>query len=385
MKIAIFTNNYLPNPFGVSSSIESFRKEFERDGHEVYVFAPKTKGYQDVNANIFRYPSIDFRYKISFPLAIPYSKKINKILEKLEIDIIHSQHPNLLGSVAKKWAKKKQVPLIFTWHTLYDKYTHFVPTFVPEKFIGRKVISNAVGYANKADIVIAPTPSVAKIIKNWGVYEEKIFSLATGVERIFEDADKEKIRKKYKIKKETIVLGVVSRFTQEKNIKFLFKVMVMVLKRRSAVVFLVKGSGDLLEEMKNYVDNEKLTERVIFTDQEDRKEDVFAAIDIFVYASKSETQGMVIAEAMYSGAAIVAVEATGVSDFVINGTNGFLVQQNEEEFSIAVIKIIDNQEVRKNFSNNAKKRIRENYTAQFCAKKLLEIYVKAITDKKREN
>lgn len=382
MKIAIFTNNYLPNPFGVSSSIESFRKEFERDGHEVYIFAPKTKGYQDENPNVFRYPSIDFRYKISFPLAIPYSKKINKILEKLEIDIIHSQHPNLLGSVAKKWAEKKQVPLIFTWHTLYDKYTHFVPIFVPKKFIGRGIISNAVSYANKADVVIAPTPSVARIIKDWGVCEEKILSLATGVERIFENADKEKIRKKYKIKKETIVLGVVSRFTQEKNIKFLFKVMITVLKKRSAVVFLVKGSGDLLEEMKNYVDNEKLTERVIFTDQEDRKEDVFAAIDIFVYASKSETQGMVIAEAMYSGAAIVAVEATGISDFVINGTNGFLVQQNEEEFSVAVRKIIDNQEVRKNFSNDAKKRIRDNYTAQFCAKKLLEIYAKAIANKK---
>ena len=133
MKIAIFTNNYLPNIFGVSASIESFRKQFEKMGHTVYIFAPKTSGYVDENPNVFRYDSIDFEYKISFPLAIPYSSKITRILDELEIDIVHSQHPNLLGVAAHRWAHKKKVPLVFTWHTLYDFYTHFVPFFIPQK------------------------------------------------------------------------------------------------------------------------------------------------------------------------------------------------------------------------------------------------------------
>ena len=107
MNIAIFTNNYLPNPYGVTQSIESFRREFKKQGHAVFIFAPHYKNYKDENPRVFRYPALDISYKIKFPLAIPYSKKMDKILENLKIDIIHSQHPNLLGIAAMKWAKKK--------------------------------------------------------------------------------------------------------------------------------------------------------------------------------------------------------------------------------------------------------------------------------------
>src|SRR3989339_1117945 len=100
MKIGIFTNNYLPNPYGVAGSIESFRKEFERLVNEVFIFAPRWKGYQDKNPNVFRYPAFETNVKIKFPIAIPYSSRINKILENLDLDVIHSQHPNLLGSAA---------------------------------------------------------------------------------------------------------------------------------------------------------------------------------------------------------------------------------------------------------------------------------------------
>ncbi|EKD67082.1 MAG: glycosyltransferase, partial [uncultured bacterium] len=134
MRIAIFTNNYLPNPYGVAGSVESFRRELERLGHTVYVFAPKAEGFIDENKNVFRYPAIDLKFKnIRFPIPIPYSLRINKILKNLEIDIVHSQHPNLLGWEARRWAKKKKIPLVFTWHTLYDQYAHFAPFFIPKK------------------------------------------------------------------------------------------------------------------------------------------------------------------------------------------------------------------------------------------------------------
>jgi 1,2-diacylglycerol 3-alpha-glucosyltransferase len=132
MRIAIFTNNYLPNPYGVAGSVESFRKVFEKLGHDVFIFAPRWKGYQDENPNVFRYPSIETNVKIKFSFAIPFSLKISKVLEKLDLDIIHSQHPNLMGSAAMHWAKKKNIPLVFTWHTLYDQYAHFAP-FIPKR------------------------------------------------------------------------------------------------------------------------------------------------------------------------------------------------------------------------------------------------------------
>ena len=132
MKIAIFTNNYLPNPYGVSGSVESFRKVFERLAMR-YIFSRRAgKGIQDKNPKVFRYPAFETNIKIKFPIAVPYSGKISKVLDKLDLDIIHSQHPNLLGSAAMKLARRKNIPLVFTWHTLYDQYTHFVP-FVPQK------------------------------------------------------------------------------------------------------------------------------------------------------------------------------------------------------------------------------------------------------------
>lgn len=383
MRVAIFTNNYLPNPFGVSSSIESFRKEFEKAGHTVYVFAPEAKGYADENRNVFRYPAIDLKFRgIRFPIAIPYSRKIDRILDKLEIDIFHSQHPNLLGSVARKWAKKKNVPLVFTWHTLYDKYTHFAPSFIPGKIATWWVISNAVNYANKADAVVVPTASVEKIIRKWGVRNKNIVPVMTGVEdEIFKNADGVKIRNKHRIGQEKIVLTLVSRFTEEKNIRFLFEAVADFLKNRNDVVFLAKGIGNLLEEMKEYVAQEKIEKKVVFANDTDQRGDVFLAGDIFVYASKSETQGMVISEAMYCGLPIVAVRATGVEDLVMDGTSGMLVSENKQEFFQALKKLANDMELRKRFSENAKKITQENYTASICAGKMLEVYENTIKRK----
>ena len=192
-------------------SIESFRKEFERLGHTVYVFAPEFKGYVDENQNVFRYPAIDFKFKnVHFPLVIPYSYKIGRILEKLEIEVIHSQHPNLLGWVAKRWAKKKKAPLVFTWHTLYDQYVHFVPGFVPKKFAAWWIIKNAVKYANKVDQIITPTPSVAKIIQAWGVENLKLVSIPSGVnEKEFSNVDGYSIRKEIGILEGELLLVFV--------------------------------------------------------------------------------------------------------------------------------------------------------------------------------
>jgi len=133
---------------------------------------------------------VDIKIKIRFPLPIPYSRKINKILENLDLDIIHSQHPNFLGTAAKKWARKKNVPLVFTWHTLYDQYTNFIP-FIPARLSANYMIKKAVKFANNSNAIVVPTDSIIQTIKNWGVTNENIFPVATGVmEEDFKDPDR---------------------------------------------------------------------------------------------------------------------------------------------------------------------------------------------------
>lgn len=376
MKIAIFTNNYLPNPYGVSGSVESFRKEFERLGHEIYIFAPRWKGYKDENPRVFRYPSIETNIKIKFPIAVPYSGKISKILENIDLDVIHSQHPNLLGSAAARWAKKKKIPLVFTWHTLYDQYAHFFP-LVPQKLAAWLAIRNARNYANKCDAVITPTPSVKDIIKKWGVTNKNIFAIPTGVEEEqFADPDRASVRKKYNIADDEILLFVMTRLTAEKNMEFLTDVAIGILKKNKETKLMICGDGDLKDRLFEKVENAGLGDKVIFVGivSDSEKKNYYAAGDIFVYASKSETQGMVLTEAMYSGLPIVAVRATGVKDIVEDGQAGFLVRETKKEFADAVQRLIDDADLRRKFGEEAKRVAQSKYTSSVCAENMLKVY-----------
>lgn len=383
MRIAIFTNNYLPNPYGVTNSIESFRKKLESWNQQVFIFAPTWKNYQDENSRVFRYPSIKTNIKFKFPLPIPYSRKISRFINEKNFDIIHSQHPNLLGGVALKWAKKKKIPLVFTWHTLYDRYANFMP-FLPKSWVAYWTIKNAVQYANRADLVIAPTKSIIGILRKWGV-TVPIEAVASGVEEaLFQNADRLSARKKFNIKEDEIVLILVSRLTEEKNVSFVFQALKDLLKKNNQIKFLVSGEGYLLPEFKSLAEKEGLKEKIIFSGlvkKEDLKNYLVAG-DIYVGASQSETQGMNMSEAMYMGLPIVAVSATGTDSLVKNGENGILVPKNSKEFEKAVEKLVADSDLRKKMSLASAKIARENFTDEVCARKMLEIYQRVIASKK---
>ncbi len=399
MRIAIFTNNYLPNPYGVTQSIESFRRQFEKLGHKVFIFAPTRKGYADENPHVFRYPSISTNIKFKFPLAVPYSRKMDKIIESLDLDIIHSQHPNLLGTAAMKWARKKKIPLVFTWHTLYDKYAHFA-VIIPKKLAAWWAIRNGKNYANKSDCIITPTESVKAIIKKWGVTNKNIEAVSSGVEEeIYQNADRRIVRDKFGVKDGEILLLLISRLTSEKNVEFLFRAVIKVLKNNedvnpvkssaggggspeakfNRVKFLVAGDGYLIPQLKTMAKENNLEDRIFFAGVVDKKEikNYYAAGDIFVYASKSETQGMIITEAMYMGLPVVAVNATGICDLVKDKVNGFLV---EEKFAEAVEELINDADLRRKFGEESARIAREKYTDKICAEKLFEVYKKAISE-----
>lgn len=380
MRIAIFTNNYLPNPYGVTRSIESFRQEFEKRGHTVFIFAPRFPEYADQNSHVFRYPALDTNFKFRFPLAIPYSRKINKTLKNLDIDIIHAQHPNLLGTAAARWAKRKNIPLVFTWHTLYDRYAHFA-RFVPEKLAAGYMIGKAVRYADRADAVVVPTDSIISTLRGWGVKNKNIFPVATGVvEEEFQNPDREAVRQKYKIASDEIVLILITRLTAEKNIEFLFRAVKNILRKNKKVKFLLGGGGYLLPEIEKMAKEEKVAKQVILPGviPRDQLKNYFAAGDILVDASLSETQGMHLSEGMYAGLPVVAVEATGIKSLVLNNGNGFLVKENEEEFSQAVDRLVADANLRRKFSEVSRRIAKAQFTSGVCVEKMLEVYEGAI-------
>ncbi len=384
MKIAIFTNNYLPNPYGVSTSVEGFRQSLLNMGHTVYIFAPEWGDNTDDEENIFRYPSVKAPTKIDFSIVIPYSKKIDKIIKSLDIDIIHAQHPNLLGSVANKWSIKKEVPLIFTWHSLYDRYAHYTP-IIPEKISGHWAMKEAIGFANDCDNVIVPTNSIIDVLKKTGIEHKRISVVPSGVEeKLFALPDGKKIRQKYKIADDKIVLGTVSRLAEEKNVLFLAEAVAEVLEKNKNTIFICGGEGDLSDEMKEIFQNKKVDSQVIFTGKIEREDvkNYLDAFDIFVYASTSETQGTIVTENMYTGKPIVAVNKNGVGDLIENNINGLSTKENKKDFIKAVQELIDDKDKRLKIGTTAKKIAQEKYTTTACTENLLSVYEKVIENYK---
>lgn len=377
MRIAFFTNNYLPNPYGVAASLETFRLGLEKLNQETLVLAPYFPNFKDAKKNIYRYPALDINIKFHFPLAIPYSRKINKILSATSIDIIHSQHPNLLGRAALSWAKKKNIPLIFTWHTLYDRYTNFVP-FLPKKLVAWWTIREAVKYANLANRVVIPTESIRPILEVWGV-KTAMVAIPTGVEEEeFSNPEREVTREKLGFGKEEIVLLSLCRLTEEKNIDFLVESMVVALKNNPLTKGLIVGDGYRRKNLEKYVKKEGLEKRIIFAGvvQRENLKNYYAASDIFLQASESETQGMSLTEAMYMGLPIVAIDATGAKSLVEKGVNGFLTQK--EEFLPKIQELLNNENLRLTMGKNSKRIAKEKYTAEISAKKMLALYVDTI-------
>ncbi len=383
MNIAIFTNNYIPNLYGVTQSIETFRREFEKRGHSVFIFAPYFRDYQDKNPYVFRYPSLDIKIKFRFPLPLPYSSRMDKIIENLNLDIIHVQHPNLLGTTGKKWAQRKKIPLIFTWHTLYDQYTNFIP-FLPAKTSANFMVKGAVQMANQSDVVVIPTDSIRAILKKWGV-QRKMISVATGVEEEdFSKADKNIIRKKYSLSRDEIVLLIVSRLTAEKNVEFVFRSVENILKKQP-VRLLIVGNGYLKSKLEKFSQRTGIKKKVIFCGEIKREKikHYYAGADIFIYGSQSETQGMVITEAMYMGLPIVAVRATGINSLVVDNKNGFLVSESEKEFEKAVKKLVMSSDLRQRLGFVSQEIAKNKFTATVGAEKMLQVYQNAIKNKRK--
>jgi glycosyltransferase involved in cell wall biosynthesis len=217
------------------------------------------------------------------------------------------------------------------------------------------------------------------------------------VESDFMDSNRKVVRDKLKIKDNEVVLLLVSRLTEEKNVEFVLRSVKDILRNSRAdsphaergnesglsaqgVKLLILGDGYLMPKIKEFVTQEKLEDKIILTGIIERNEikNYFATGDIFVYGSKSETQGMILTEAMYSGLPIVAVNATGTKSLVLNNGNGYLVKEDKEEFAGAVEKLILDKSLRQRFGEASKKIARENFTSEVCARKMLRMYEKTI-------
>ncbi|MEG3070723.1 MAG: glycosyltransferase [Candidatus Syntrophopropionicum ammoniitolerans] len=251
MRVGIFTDSYLPYTSGVVRSIQTFNEELTKLGHDVYIFAPNYKNCSE-DSKIFRFASIPSPTNRDFTVALPFSLKLRPTIKQLNLDLIHVHSPFLLGRLCARYARKINVPLVFTYHTLYEHYVHYMPfTKSGSKDIAQiaqsvsKDLAQKVSrdFCNLCDLVIVPTGVVGDYLHEIGVKTD-LKKVLTGIKTAeYKKGENEWLRKKYKISPDDKVLIFVGRLGQEKNIPFMLKSFKKVKNRVNNVVLLVVGVG----------------------------------------------------------------------------------------------------------------------------------------------
>ncbi len=369
MNIVMFTNTYSPHVGGVARSVATFAGAFRRRGHRVLVVAPLFPGVSEDEREVIRFPAVQHFSGSDFSVPVPVPGRVASALRLFRPAIVHSHHPFLLGDTVLRVAASRNLPVVFTHHTRYEEYTHYVPGDSPR--LKRFVLDLVTGYCNLCDAVIAPSRSIADLLAQRGV-RVPVEIIPTGVDlRVFAAGDGEAFRKSLGIPPEAFVIGHVGRLAPEKNLGFLADGVARFLLRHDRALFLVAGEGTAREDLRALLADRGLSHRLILAGVLDRRElaGAYGAMDLFAFASHTETQGMVLAEAMAAGVPVVALDAPGVREIVRDGSNGRLLGAEDAQAFAAALDAVASlpEEERRRLGEGARETAQEFSLARRAA------------------
>lgn len=385
MRIGIFTDIYRPAINGVTTSIDAFREELEKKGHTVFIFAPVVEGAPK-EKNVYRLPSV-FIEDITpenVPIGVPILPIINKTIKPLKLDIIHTQLPFLIGYLGHHAAQKLGIPEVTTYHSHLTEYAHYVPSSILQPLVKYGLKRLAKSFCNKSDVVIAPSTSIKELLLSYGVTSPIVVN-PTGVDlKDFKRLNKEErnelfIRYHIPLDKDIILFG--GRLAKEKNLYFLLNCYKKILGKRPKTYLVYAGGGVEEERLRSRIKKLKLENNVCVTGPLEKTEiaKFFGAAEVFAYPSVTETQGLVLCEAMAGGTPVVAIGIMGPKDIITSGVDGYLTKNNPVDFTQKVIKLLDDKKLREQFTKRALKDV-QKFSIENCTDRLISIYKEAITN-----
>lgn len=379
MNILMMTNTYTPHVGGVARSIERFVTAFRAHGHRVLVIAPEFEDMPEHEEDVVRVPAIQHFNSSDFSVALPIPLFLQSEIDAFRPEIVHSHHPFLLGGAAIRIAGARSLPIVFTHHTLYERYTHYVPGDSPA--MRRFVIDLSTSYANLCDQVVAPSETIAELIRARGVVSP-VDVVPTGLDiDAFANGDGAAFRDRLGIPRDANVIGHVGRLAPEKNMAFLARAVARYARADPAAHVLVVGSGPSESVIEQAFDQPGNRTRLHMAGQQVGRSlaDAYAAMDVFAFASHSETQGMVLTEAMAAGVPVVAIDAPGVREVVVDGLNGSLLFSEDDGAFAAALDGIARMPagLRKRLQSEASSTA-EAFAIDRCADKSLNLYRRCI-------
>ena len=386
MKIGIFTDTYKPQVNGVVTSITTLERELRKKGHKVYIITTTDPEVNYPESNVLRLPSIVFRPAPQYRLGMIYSNKIIRKIKKLNLDIIHSQTEWGMGAFSRFAAKRLNIPLVHTYHTLYEHYTHYVTGkhFTKQAKKLAKAISKF--YCDMCTSLIVPTEKVEKIIKSYGVAKD-MHVIPTGIDiekfykKNYTEEERKELRKSYGVEDDEFLCVYIGRVAREKSIDYLIESFSKIEDEK--IKLLIVGKGPELEDFKEFAKKFNFGNRVVFSGEVSyEKVPIYYQIgDLFLNASISETQGLTFIEAMASEIAISARFDDNLKEMFIDRKAG-LLYKDTDEFLENIKTLKNNKELVRELKENALA-ISHEFSAENFGDRVEEVYYETMEEFKK--
>jgi glycosyltransferase involved in cell wall biosynthesis len=385
MNILFISDVFFPRVNGVSTSINTFATELRALGHQVTLIAPSYTDEDKQEEWIVRVPS----HKIYFDpedrlMNFGKLKALLPWIRDKHFDVIHIHTPFTAHYVGIHFGKKLDIPVVETYHTFFEDYLHHYLPFIPQ-FISRKLARTiSRRQCNAVDGIVSPSKPMLDVLKQYGI-KTPAEVVATGLDdSSFANVDGEHFRMSHDISLTQPMLLFVGRVAHEKNIGFLIEMHVELIKNHPDALLVITGEGPAEESIKQSIEKLGISNKVRMIGYLDRGHELIAcykAADIFVFASKSETQGLVLLEAMAQGTAVVAIAELGTKSILIEGEGALIAKDDINDFADKVSILLSDAPKRQMIGEKGRQYAQEKWTAGILAKKVAKFYKGAINQK----
>jgi 1,2-diacylglycerol 3-alpha-glucosyltransferase len=412
MRIGIFSDRYLPQTDGVSYSIETFRSELEKLGHEVYVFAPRPSWrYKEQSKRIIRFAAMKGLFWDDLLASFYIPPAAIRQIDRLKLDIVHYQTPGPIGLLGAYYALRFHIPLVTTYHTDLYEYVKHYPKVLPgtialsllapvitgggmseyrsvltsikpersvDKWNQKIVVRDLTLLHNHCDLVITPSKKMERQLLSWKT-TSRIATLPTGVERIpASNRDLKAVQRKYDIADEDKLIIFVGRIGTEKNVSLLIRAFNTIGRRNTKAKLMIVGAGDDLNKFKEQAGKSPYSDRIIFTGRIERHRlgAIYDLATVLGFPSMTDTQGLVVNEAACAGVPVVMVDGD-ISEVVEEGVNGFISKNSSRDFAAKIVRILANNDLHKRMARESV-RLAAEVSPGKQAEKLLRLYQETI-------
>jgi 1,2-diacylglycerol 3-alpha-glucosyltransferase len=374
VRIGLFTNNYLPFCGGVTISVETLRRGLQARGHEVWTFAPRFPGVVDSDPRIVRFPSVPAATYPEFALPIPWAPRLRRQVRGLDLDVFHAHHPFLLGPAARRLARRQRRPLVFTYHTRYEKYAHYVP--LRRALVEAAALRLSRRFATRADAVIAPSALIRDQLRARGV-TVPIAVVPTGVDLVrFRPTGRAAARRALGLPPSDPLVLYVGRLDREKSVDRVLLAFDRLAGTLGRAHLWLVGQGKEAEALCRMTTRLAAGDRVHFAGVRAHEGLAawYQAADLFLFASETETQGLVLAEAAACALPAVAVAAPGCDEVVRDGETGILTKADPAALAEAAIGLLLDADRRAAMGARARQVAEQSFDVTQQIARTLDVY-----------